>query len=408
LHQCLRTFAANWDDLVEFEQHYLPALPVPLKEALLSYLSIYGIKGGLDLRSLKILFGKDGEIDGGSGSEEIQFLDLTGLLGDKYTLRDLEKSLIRSTSSTKLTTDLAGLSLDSPKGKAKAPVEVAESWEDDADDDDTSASALPSTLSVPLFPNLTRLSLAHPGTFASWPDLLALSPKLNKLTHLSLAYWPTPSMTPNAVVSSMVSKHTRPVALGGTHFYSELDDDWEEAANILRRLALNTYCLRWLDLEGCRWHKALAWDRRENLDFNTDFNAMHTAAVVGWVNASPSPGPDFAQYFASSWRQIEYLNLFQGWIPSDLHALRAMPAGAIQVQLLSWLREHGDDEENQEKLRPDVGYAVTEWVEREKVARSVGKSVATSRKLGQGKWCTVDYGWHGIASTLKVRGGEEL
>ena len=49
-----------------------------------------------------------------------------------------------------------------------------------------------------------------------------------------------------------------------------------------------------------------------------------------------------------------------------------MPAGAVQVQLLSWLREHSNDEEFQGKLRGDTGHAVTEWVEREKVARRAG------------------------------------
>jgi hypothetical protein len=54
---------------------------------MLSYLSLYGRKGCLDLRSFKILFQKE--------TEQVRFLDLTGLLGKEYTLRDLEKSLQR-------------------------------------------------------------------------------------------------------------------------------------------------------------------------------------------------------------------------------------------------------------------------------------------------------------------------
>jgi hypothetical protein len=93
---------------------------------------------------------------------------------------------------------------------------------------------------------------------ASWSDLLKISPNLNKITHLSLAYWPQPTTTPNAVTASISTRYGS-VSASGTPFYSDLDDDWHEATNILRRLSVNTYSLEWLDLEGCNWLKALTW-----------------------------------------------------------------------------------------------------------------------------------------------------
>lgn len=295
---------------------------------------------------------------------------------------DLGKSLSRSSQSAVVTGKLSEISLESPRQKNKAPLEVADSWEDVAEEVPISVS---SSLSVPIFPNLTRLSLAHPGASASWADLLALSKNLGKITHLSLAYWPMPSTTPNAMTASMVSKHTRPVALGGSHFYSELDDDWHEAANILRRLSQNTYSLKWLDLEGCAWHKSLTWDE----SYTSHSNISRTVTHDEWRPSSSCPGPDWN----GPWQQIEYLNLFQGWIPNDQNTLRAMPAGTVQLQLLSWLREHAEEDNCKPKLRDGAWNIVTDWVEKEKVARSVALDIHRLRKAGQGKWCVVGHGW---------------
>ncbi|KAJ4352086.1 uncharacterized protein N0V89_007432 [Didymosphaeria variabile] len=386
IHHCLRTFALHWEEVSVYEQHYLPALPVALKEALLSYLSLYGERSCMDFKSFKILFQNDQEVEGASGSEDVQFLDLTGLLNAGYTPKDLEKSLSRSSLGAVATSSMADLSLSAAKQQSKAAIDVADSWEDEADDG--LPLVLPATLTVPIFPNLTRLSLAHPGTAASWTDLLSLSTHLKTLTHLSLAYWPRPSTTPNAATTSMVARHAT-VSLGGSHFYSDLDDDWHEAAKILRRLSLNTYCLKWLDLEGCTWLKALKWDLPSNATPYT------SAAVMSgndeWVRPSSSPGPDWN----GAWRQIEYLNLFQGWIPSDTKSLQNMPAGIVPAQLMRWLREYGRKEGVQDLLGDEGTHGAVEWVEKEKVARSVGFAVQSLRKAGGGQYCRVEYGWGG-------------
>lgn len=274
------------------------------------------------------------------------------------------------------------------KGKA---VEVAESWEEEAGDSAHSPPLLTAALPTPYFSNLSRLSLARPTAWASWSELLKISPNLNKITHLSLAYWPRPSITPNAATTSMVSNVTT-VSLGGSHFYSDLDDDWHEATNILRRFSANTYSLQWLDLEGCNWLKALSW-RSDDLvsvsrsDHDPEEWRYHTA----------SPGPDWND----AWRRITFLNFFQGWIPADLQSLQNIPAGMVPVQLMRWLRENKGKDEVRWKLNAhETGNAVNEWIGREKTARSVKQEILATRRAGEGVWCNIDHGW-GISAERK-------
>jgi hypothetical protein len=337
----------------------------------------------LDFKSLKILFHHDADLESASGSEEVRFLDLTGLLNKDYNLRDLEKSLQRPSSA--VTRSLNDLFLGRSRSKGKIAVEVAESWEDETDDTTT----IPININIPFFPNLTRLSLAHPGATASWTDLLAVSAHLNTLTHLSLAYWPRPSTTPNAATASMVSQHTT-VALGGSHFYSDLDDDWHEAANILRRFSLNTYCLKYLDLEGCSWLQALTW----NLDTagSVTTSRLRNGNDTEWSSTSALPGPDWN----AAWRQIEHIHVSQGWIAANEKALQSVPAGIVAVQLMRWLR---DDEkrkaaEHMGVLRRDVTvHEVSDWLERERVARGVLAMIQRTRKEVGGKWLDTNFGW---------------
>ncbi|KAF2134960.1 hypothetical protein P153DRAFT_362671 [Dothidotthia symphoricarpi CBS 119687] len=386
VHHCLRTFALNWEELSEFEQHYLPTLPLSLREVLLGYLTVYANKGCMDFRSFKILFQSD-EAGGASGWDETRFLDLTGMLNENFNLNDLAKCLKRPTTQTTL--GLEDLSIDPttpPKGKEKAP--ISDSWddEDETDSPTTTPSVLPAHLKTPYFSNLSRLSLAHAGLYASWPDLLKLSPNLSRIQHLSLAYWPRPSSTPNATTTSMISNHTS-IALGGSHFYSDLDDDWHEAANILRRLSLNTYSLLWLDLEGCTWLKALTLRFR----VSEGPRAGPSYDVDTWQPAATKIlGPDWND----AWSRVTYVNFFQGWIPADNTAIQNMPAGIVPVQLMVWLRENRGKEGEAWKMNvEETGSAVAEWVQREKNARSVASEIQHARKSGVGEWCEVDHGW---------------
>lgn len=382
VHYCLRSFARHWRELSEYEQHYLPELPVGLKEALLSYLTLFGSKGCVDFKSFKILFQND-DGTGTMGWDETQFIDLTDLLNEHFTVADLGKCFKRPVNQVIQHLETIGLSDDKPSN-VKA---LAESWEEEAEEPSAAPPGLVVKLQTPIFTNLSRLSLSHPGQWASWPDLLRVSSNFNKLTHLSLAYWPRPTMTPNATTASMVSKHTS-VSLGGSHLYSDLDEDYHEAANIIRRLSINTYSLQWLDLEGCHWLSALTWNTASLAGAP---NRLFEDSETPWQINSASPGPDFTD----TWRRITYLNLFQGWIPCDKQSLQNMPAGIVPVQLMRWLREHEDDEDQRWKLDSEqTGYAVAEWLHREKLARSIGRDINRVRREGEGPWCQIDHAWH--------------
>ncbi|KAF1925771.1 uncharacterized protein M421DRAFT_7544 [Didymella exigua CBS 183.55] len=378
---CLRTFALHWEELAEFEQHYLPTVPISLREALLSYLAAFGAKECLNFRSFRILFQNE-EGTGTSGWDEVRLLDFTGLLSEAFTIAEVGKCLKRYTLQLP---SAKGLQIDksTSKGKGKL-VEIAESWEEEVEGSSGAQPVLTATLTTPYFANLSRLSLARPGAWASWPELLKISSSLNKITHLSLAYWPRPSTTPNAATTSMVS-NVATVSLGGSHFYSDLDDDWHEATNILRRFSTNTYSLQWLDLEGCSWLKALSWRSDALLSVSRSDHDPEE-----WKYHTASPGPDWND----AWRRITYLNFFQGWIPADTQSLQNIPAGMVPVQLMRWLRENkADDEVNWKLNAHETGHAVTEWISREKMARSVRQEILAARRAGEGAWCRIDHGW---------------
>jgi hypothetical protein len=81
-----------------------------------------------------------------------------------------------------------------------------------------------------------------------------------------------------------------------------------------------------------------------------------------------------------------------------------MPAGFVNVQLLSWLREHIRDEAYEGKW----GHGdVHEWVERERGNRSVGSEILTRRRVMEGKWVCVDHGWDVEVGVRRRKGDGE-
>ncbi|TID27098.1 Carboxy-cis/cis-muconate cyclase [Venturia nashicola] len=396
----LKAMAVSWDNLVEYEQFNLSALPPYLKTSLLSYIGIYGPKEGITSHDLKVLF-LDDSMPGSTGSEDISRLDLTGLLSQCFTINDLRKILAKTQSDAEFIRELEGLSLEDeqlpkPPSTAAAQDPVLDSWEEDMD---AGAPTLGAVIIGPRFPNLTRLSLANPGASASWHQLLLISPQLSTLTHLSLAYWPTPNETPNASMSFISHRHAR-IPMGGTNLYSELHEDWQDPANILRRLSNNTYSLRWLDLEGCNeWLPALTWtwnsirhtDRWADRSFgrlpstNDAFEELLTSPKVH--------GPDWN----GSWAQLRYVNVSQGVIPCDVASVISRPATVIARELLLWLREkdvrkkNGNPLQYTSQLRKDIH--VPDWLGRESQARNLASTVRMLRKSAGGAFCTFDHGW---------------
>ncbi|KAL2158894.1 hypothetical protein VTH06DRAFT_2924 [Thermothelomyces fergusii] len=281
----LRQMVLHWDWQKEYCQYYLYELPTKLRVALVVYLVTY-TREGVSLQDLQAIllppqdvpeYQDDPSLAPSVVNEYFHYLDLSGSVGRSLKLRELSNLLFP------------------PQPE---PTELQESWEDAAEEP-------PAGVPRALLPNLTHLSLAlsrpsssssspsHSSAAAvpsavSWRHLLALATHLPGLTHLSLAFWPEPSLTPNARLRTVVSPQTgRAIPYGGTGPYSHsLDDDWAEQVLILRRLSRSLYGLEYLDLTGCgEWFPAL------------------------WASAGEGDTVDWC----GAWGKVETLVMFPGY-----------------------------------------------------------------------------------------------
>ncbi|PGG97647.1 hypothetical protein GX51_07214 [Blastomyces parvus] len=370
-YMVLKSMAVNWDSHLLYDGVFLSELPSPTKQLLLSYISTFTDHASMEvgMQGLKPLFldiSDDGIIE---TYPDVTRLDLASCLGRWMTLKQLAREI-----------KVADRSESRSHGR-KIEGSTLPSWEEETDMEYPSAT-IPLAPTQPLqqrFPNLKFLSLANPiPREASWHSLLNLLPHLSTITHLSLAHWPTPTLTPNSLTASM--KHPKLSSLslpyGGTDIYSAFENNWVEAAGILRRLSKTTYCLKWLDLEGCcDWIPALSWD---GFDLEGNF---HAAAGPEWNGA---------------WRNLEWLGLGPGWFPDvsdvedsyliherDKTVLREIESGRYGS---SSLGAAGIEEK---KALIGERDAYRSLIER---AVEVKKQVQAIRRAGGGRWLEVSLG----------------
>lgn len=333
LHVALKEIAVNWQWHAEYDGPYLGLLPTPLKECLLSYIAVYG--ESIYTNPLRLLFLADEDI---GLRDEASRLDLTGGIGTWTSLRSLSKDLT------------ARLPVQSGSSHPTVPA----SW----DEADVQQSIPPKLNSRMTFTNLKHLSLAlSPGKTASWQDLIHLTNELSTITSLSLAYWPQPTYTPRAASTRAVVKQSPGmpgVVYGGSNIYSSLDNDWREAAGILRTLSRSLYCLKWLDLTGCgAWFDALKWE-----------SDMDTA------------GPEWN----GSWRNIENICLDVGWKP-------------IAPQLNSHSTDDNDArgwDISDERRKYYHWKEVERHTQMSKSAEAVKQHLRGIRRRGGGKWISFE------------------
>ncbi len=294
----LKAIAKNWDWHAVYDQYYLPTILVRYKEALLHYIAQHS-DHGIDKAGLDLLFQDDFDLEDATGAEGLTHLDLATSIGHPLKFLDLKFLLI-----TKEVAETPNVEFGT----------TLESWEDTE-----VMKHGPST--VGRFDSLTHLSLAHPNSAATWKGLLDIAPHLTTITHLSLAYWPAPTMSPNSKTAYRETPQGN-VNYGASHFYSTLDQDWSEAASILRRLSKSTYCLHWLDLTGCYpWVQALAVGK---IDWFDAWRALETIKVgQGWLPECFQPGAD-----EKAWR-----NIIQGHI--SIEGDHKMD-NVAQQRLLEW------------------------------------------------------------------------
>lgn len=313
VHTLLMSMARNWCWHLDYDGYFLAQLPSHIKQLLLSYLAMHS--HGPELRDrmkgLKPLFLADVDnpeighrTTATAGDATIIRLDLSRALGRWITLKELSHELLLSTKPT---------AVDSKPDVQEA---VPASWEQEEQDldleeptDDLSTHMPPTTI-IPKaigqgmrFKKLHYLSLAHPSSgAANWNTLLHLMSHLPTITHLSLAYWPVPTRTPNATNATLVHPTNRSLRFfySGTDMYASMENNWAESAAILRQLSRSIYCLKWLDLEGCSdWLAAITWT-------GTDPD--------GRPYRPGSNGPEWT----GSWRDVEWINLGPGFeYPKD-------------------------------------------------------------------------------------------
>jgi hypothetical protein len=280
----LKTVVMQWEMLDEEDYPALAEFPLQLRLQLLSYMCVHG--PGIGMEAFEALT---------QGSDKVTHLDLSGLVGHgTLTLPRLTKRFRpEQTRVTSIASD-----------------NVADSWEDV----DSSVSLLDTGLSPSRFSNLTHLSLSHPPPTILWRDLLAFTKHTHQLTHLSLAYWPRPTLTPNLSTTTVLSQHSPDVIAGGSHIYSMLDQDLSEPAALLRQLSVNLLRLQWLDLEGCtHWAPALAL-----LALIPELPAHSNANE--WLTSVPTA----LSVFTDTWKNLCFINVAQSWMPTYA-GLKALP-----------------------------------------------------------------------------------
>ncbi|KIW40921.1 uncharacterized protein PV06_06528 [Exophiala oligosperma] len=354
-HLTLKKIASNWSWHVENDQLYFPAVPANLKETLLSYIAVYN---EAPINPLRPLFLNDYNNDP-EDRIEVHRLDLSNGLGLWTTFKQLERDLV--------TKQVPATKSDAASTQSAWSSEALDSWDAESDIGDASNS-LPLTgpKATVNFVNLKHLSLAvSPANIkvASWSSMLSLAAELRTLTSLSLAYWPQPTLTPNAASTRAVLHvpGSPSVVYGGSDMYTAYDDNWREAAGILRTLSRSLYCLEWLDLTGCGdWYAALKW-RPESSE-----------------SSSPQRyGPEWN----SGWRGLEKLILDVGWKP----LVPAVQDSQLIPDQPPWDIEHERRTYRYNKERQRHG-------EIRNMAQSVSKYLRAIRKECGGRWIDVEIG----------------
>jgi hypothetical protein len=370
---CLRQMARHWEFVREYESNNLADLPTGLRVALLSAIAVDGPDEGVGFEGLRNIIihpdvvhsaeERDYVIQPGSGysaggddrlegltnisapveveqsMEDVENADGPepfdpGEHNESFYRLDLSGSLGHSISFKQLTT-----LLEKPKSTDDAPTEF--SWEE----------TLTRSLNPPL-PHLTHLSLSHPSHSISWPRLLSFANHTPTLTHLSLAYWPVPSLTLNAKTAMMSSRYGKDIQYGGTNYYSHsLDNDFREAAEVIRRLAGKLYLLEWLDLSGCLdWIRALRWTE------GSEGTGMGDFGGVGWgtqwlkmrtIRARSGTTLDENSGYAGVVRFVQGVK--EAWATEDMLAWFGKHAGG-KGKRGRWIDVEGDDWKQYEGL----------------------------------------------------------
>ncbi|KAG4432991.1 hypothetical protein IFR05_011535 [Cadophora sp. M221] len=315
---CLREMARQWESVREYEKNNLADLPSGIRMKLLSYIAVYGPDEGVGFEGLKNILilppledGETPDFDPGERNDKIFRIDVSGAIGTSVSFKQLIELV--------------------QKPVPPADVNLEElSWDDNS----------MSQSSSPPIPNLTHLSLSHPACSISWPRLLSFAKHVPTLTHVSLAFWPVPSLTPNAKTAVIQSPHGHEIQYGRTNFYSHsLDDDFSEAADVLRRLADRLHGLEYLDVTGCtHWLRALRWMGRfteRYVDWSNQWTKLRTLKAHSGIELTEqSEFCDVARFVMAHREATITEEMLRWWMRRN--KILGRPVSWIDVQKDDW------------------------------------------------------------------------
>lgn len=404
-HFVLKAIAKKWPWHAEYDSTYLSLLPVGIRCTLLSYIAIYN--DGHWPNPLPFLFPPDCDQD---DLDDVTRLDLANSIGGWATAKKIEQELVtkgsqRGTSRKVVTPQIAE--------------DIPDSWDDDLvpGSSRSTATQMPKTISAGRlrFSNLRHLSLAVDPTSpsgaasASWSQLIALSAHLAPLTSLSLAHWPAPTYMPNASQGRIKMKNPIPnapdVIYNATDPYTGFDNNWREAAGILRSLSRNLYCLTWLDLTGCApWLSALSWTDISGETLNADWNGAwrnieKLILTVGWIPGRPdrfgSDGASSMSRTTNSFDSTRAIDQLYGESKAIRHSLQEIAkfrlgtpcstAAADENQTTLW---NVEEEREKAYFKRDAERYQT----LQSGAKHVAKEIRAMRKAAGGSWIEFEFG----------------
>jgi hypothetical protein len=180
------------------------------------------------------------------------------------------------------------------------------------------------------------------------------------------------------------------LSAGGSHLYSGIDRDYTEPASLLRQLSGNLLRLKWLDLEGCGdWMPALGELGELGIENaarpEDNFGTSLTKTTVSMI-------------FVDHWKNLEYLNCAQGWLPSAT-GVNALPKQticpthkSIATAFLKSTKAAGvmiseDDIHGTEKKKAEV------WILEEAPCVAAGSRINACRRMHACKPIEIDHGW---------------
>lgn len=422
-YQAMKAMAINLEVHIEYDHFYLSTLPISIKCRLLNLIARCGPEVGVSAVGMRRLFASPAEarLGDASGSQEVEDLDLTGSMGRAISFKDLAKIWRRKSKEQ--------------GAKQEQDSEIVETWEQELGVGNLS-------LSDPLrFPQLTRLSLGNPSTTVSWNDLLGFSKHLGALTHLSLAYWPSPRL-PQTDAMQYRSEWS---SLGGTDSSKE-DREARDAAVILQTLSRNTPCLQWISFAACHvWMESLWPHASQNRGQNTGFAVrskrnqlqrygFETEKVQAYPPAQADQkwqmgGPEWN----NSWRRVGYVNVSQDWTVGRICARLVRSVYEARMSYREDWRDKGPNSISRRVLQHNPGprdgeperYRVvapsgeveqqmrTEredrgWAVRECWAIRLAAKVQSARREEGLKGCKFDFGWGGEEAIAAGYNGDTL